>query len=180
MDHGIWVFGYGSLIWKPGFDYAERILATLPRYHRSFCMASVEHRGTRDLPGLVLALDRAEGGVCEGVGYFVPPENAAQTLAYLRERELVTDAYLEVWEDITLSDGRAVRAVTYIIDPNHWQYVGALPLPTQAEMILRATGNMGPNTEYLHNTVEALRGLSLHDPDLETLDEMVRSATASE
>lgn len=87
----MWVFGYGSLIWHPGFPVAERRIARLTGWHRSFCMRSIHHRGTEEAPGLVLALDRAEGAVCDGVAFRVSPGAEEHTLAELRERELVSD-----------------------------------------------------------------------------------------
>lgn len=165
----LWVFGYGSLIWNPGFDVAERALATLPGYHRSFCMWSVHHRGTHADPGLVLALDAAADAHCEGVAFRAAEGSEDATLQGLRDRELISSAYLEKWVDVTLSDGRAVSAVTYVIDPHHEQYTGALPLIQQAEVIARAVGGRGPNTEYLHNTADHLAELGIHDPDIDWL-----------
>ena len=91
-----WVFGYGSLLWKTGFEYAERRLATLTGFRRSFCMASVHYRGTPENPGLVLALDPNPSASCHGVGFRVEEPIADATLAYLRERELVPSAYIEL------------------------------------------------------------------------------------
>ncbi len=120
MNSGtLWVFGYGSLIWEPGFGYSERAIARLAGWHRSFCMRSIHHRGTEENPGLVLALDAADGAHCDGVVFAVPDDNAVQTLAYLRERELISSAYLEKVLPVTLADGRRVDAVTYVIDPDH-------------------------------------------------------------
>jgi cation transport regulator ChaC len=93
--HDIWVFGYGSLMWRPGFPHVERAPATITGYHRALCIASTFHRGTRARPGLVLGLDR--GGACTGVAYRVAAENAAAVLAYLRERELIYGVYRETW-----------------------------------------------------------------------------------
>ncbi|WP_296764314.1 gamma-glutamylcyclotransferase [Sediminimonas sp.] len=174
----MWVFGYGSLLWNPGFEVADRGLAVLPGYHRSFCMRSVHHRGTADAPGLVLALDRAEGAACHGQALAVAPGREDDTLAYLRERELVSSAYFEARLAVDLRDGRRVEAVTYLVDPDHTQYCGALPLDEQAGIIARASGGMGPNAEYLFNTAAHLRTLGISDPDLDWLDARVRALTA--
>jgi cation transport protein ChaC len=91
----LWVFGYGSLLWNPGFPVAETRVARLRGWHRSFCMSSIHHRGTPERPGLVLALDLAEGAHCDGLGFRVEARYAAQTIDYLRERELISSAYLE-------------------------------------------------------------------------------------
>lgn len=174
----LWVFGYGSLLWNPGFPVAGRTLARLPDWHRSFCMRSVHHRGTPEAPGLVLALDAAEGAICNGVALAAEPGTEEATLAYLRERELVSSAYVERMLPLELSDGRQVEAVTYVIDAGHEQYCGALPLEAQARIIARATGGRGPNDEYLHNTAAHLAELGLADPDLEWLSARVQALKA--
>jgi len=171
----MWVFGYGSLVWNPGFDTVERVIARLPGYHRSFCMRSVHHRGTPEEPGLVLALDRTPRGTCSGVALRAAPDRADEVLAYLRERELVSAAYLEKRLPIRLADGRSVEAVTYVIDPRHVQYCGTLELEEQARIIAAAHGGRGPNSEYLHNTFAHLRELGIDDPDLEWLSRRVRA-----
>jgi cation transport protein ChaC len=174
LEAGFWVFGYGSLIWEPGFDFADRRVATLRGYRRAFCMTSIVYRGTPEAPGLVLALDRGDGrGSCVGVAYQVAAEGAAATLAYLRERELVSYAYTEARLPVELEDGTAVEALAYVSNPQHAQYRGGLSLAAQAEVIARAVGPRGPNREYLLNTVASLEALGLHDPDLARLVELV-------
>ncbi|MFU8882243.1 MAG: gamma-glutamylcyclotransferase [Rhodobacterales bacterium] len=170
----MWVFGYGSLLWNPGFEARRTVLARLPDFHRSFCMRSVHHRGTPDDPGLVLALDAARGAVCHGLALGVAPDQADAVLAYLRDRELVSSAYVERSLTVDLADGTQVTAVTYIVDPDHVQYCGDLPLEEQARIIARAVGGRGPNTDYLHNTVAHLGTLGIADPDLDWLDARVR------
>ena len=174
----MWVFGYGSLVWNPGFNVAERVIATLPDYHRSFCMRSIHHRGSEEAPGLVLALDAMEGARCHGVALSVAQGEEAQTLEYLRERELVSAAYLEKMLDIELSDGRVVEAVTYVIDPDHAQYCGGLDLEEQARIIAAAVGGRGPNTEYLYNTAAHLHELGIRDAELDWLAARVRHLCA--
>lgn len=165
----MWVFGYGSLLWNPGFDPGERVVARLPGYRRAFCMRSIHHRGTAENPGLVLALDAAEGAQCVGLGLRVTAGEQDAVLAELRERELISSAYLEKRLEIALADGRRVQALTYVVDPDHVQYCGGLPLDEQARIIARATGGRGPNTEYLSNTTAHLRALGIADPDLDWL-----------
>jgi cation transport protein ChaC len=174
----MWVFGYGSLVWNPGFNVAERVIATLPDYHRSFCMRSIHHRGSEEAPGLVLALDAMEGARCHGVGLSVAQGEEEQTLAYLRDRELVSAAYLEKRLDIELADGRVVEAVTYVIDPDHEQYCGGLDLEEQARIIAAAVGGRGPNTEYLYNTAAHLHELGIRDAELDWLAARVRHLCA--
>ncbi|HHI71267.1 MAG TPA: gamma-glutamylcyclotransferase [Rhodobacteraceae bacterium] len=170
----MWVFGYGSLMWNPGFEYTERQIARLEGYHRSFCMRSIHHRGTVENPGLVLALDAAEGAYCDGLVFRVAAENAEQVLEYLRERELISSAYLEVTLPVSLRDGRQVQAVAYVVDTDHAQYCGGLPLSEQAEIIAHAIGGRGRNDDYLHNTAEHLHELGISDDDLDWLSAQVR------
>ena len=170
----MWVFGYGSLLWNPGFDVDQTVTATLTGYARSFCMRSIHHRGTEDAPGLVLALDEHVGALCEGVALSVRSGQEGEVLEYLRARELISSAYLEKNLDIALSDGRHVNALAYVIDPHHVQYCGGLPLEEQAGIIAQAIGGRGPNTEYLYNTVAHLTELGVRDPDLEWLVGRVR------
>ncbi len=169
----LWVFGYGSLIWNPGFPVMARHLATLPGYRRSFCMRSIHHRGTHAEPGLVLALDAQPGARCSGVGFGVAAGDVGATLASLRERELVSSAYLERRLVVELDTGHRVTAVTYVIDPDHVQYCGGLPLEEQARIIARAAGGRGPNRDYLINTAAHLRALGLPDAELDWLAQRV-------
>jgi cation transport protein ChaC len=171
----MWVFGYGSLIWDPGFPVAESHVARLPGWHRSFCMRSIHHRGTPEAPGLVLALDRAAGAHCDGVAFRVAPGAEEATLAALRERELVSSAYLETRLAVDLHAGGRIEALAYVIDPDHVQYCGGLPLDEQAAIIARATGGRGPNRDYLFATAAHLADLGIADADLEWLCHRVRT-----
>ncbi|MDF3415583.1 gamma-glutamylcyclotransferase [Sulfitobacter sp. M57] len=171
----LWVFGYGSLLWNPGFEVAESVIASLPGYARSFCMRSIHHRGTLEDPGLVLALDEQPQTACSGMALRVMDGQEDETLAYLRERELVSAAYLEKMLDVTLADGRIVTAVVYVIDENHEQYCGGLPLEEQAQIIAMAVGGRGPNTEYLYNTADHLCAVGLEDADLNWLHTRVKA-----
>lgn len=170
----LWVFGYGSLLWNPGFDVAEERRAHLDGYRRSFCMWSIHHRGTETDPGLVLALDKDQGASCEGVALRVPDQDRSKTLVYLRERELISSAYLEVTCTLTLDRGERVDALAYVVDPDHRQYCGGLSLSRQAQVIAAAVGGRGPNTEYLWNTVSHLEKLGIEDPDLQWLAREVK------
>jgi cation transport protein ChaC len=174
----MWVFGYGSLLWNPGFPVARSVVATLPGYSRSFCMRSIHHRGTVAEPGLVLALDEQAGANCEGLALAVADGHEAATLAMLRERELISSAYLEKDLTVTLNDGTPVTAVTYVIDADHVQYCGDIALEEQAQIIAHAVGGRGPNTEYLFNTADHLAEIGLRDPDLEWLSKRVRALVA--
>lgn len=175
MHAPLWVFGYGSLIWHPGFPVAERRIARLDGWHRSFCMRSIHHRGTVDHPGLVLALDRADGASCTGVAFRVTPGEEAATLTALRERELVSSAYLELTLPVA-TDAGPVDALAYVIDPDHVQYCHLDP-EEQARIIASATGGRGPNRDYLWSTAAHLAELGIGDPDLEWLAARVRDLT---
>ncbi|MCI5095478.1 MAG: gamma-glutamylcyclotransferase [Rhodobacteraceae bacterium] len=173
----MWVFGYGSLLWNPGFPVARREVATLPGYARSFCMTSIHHRGTEEKPGLVLALDEVQDAACKGIALAVEEGHEERTLLELRERELISSAYVERDLEVHLDSGGSVTAVTYVIDPHHVQYCGGMPLEQQAQIIATAVGGRGPNTEYLYNTAEHLSEIGLHDADLDWLSRRVRALT---
>ncbi|GAA5065400.1 gamma-glutamylcyclotransferase [Roseibacterium beibuensis] len=177
MDGDLWVFGYGSLLWNPGFPVAEAQVARLHHWHRSFCMSSIHHRGTVENPGLVLALDAAEGAHCDGLAFRVEARYAAQTIDYLRDRELISSAYVETRQEVELHGDRTRLAdvLTYVIDAAHDQYRGSLSLEDQAQIIAGATGGRGPNDEYLFNTAAHLRELGLADADLDWLVERVQA-----
>lgn len=168
----MWVFGYGSLLWNPGFEIEDKQIARLDGYARSFCMRSIHHRGTVEHPGLVLALDEASGAECEGVALRVKSGTEPETLAYLRERELVSSAYLERNLPVRLNSGETVDAVSYVIDPDHDQYCH-LTLEEQAQVISKAVGGRGPNTDYLHNTARYLIELGIEDRELNWLSHRV-------
>jgi glutathione-specific gamma-glutamylcyclotransferase len=172
MHASLWVFGYGSLIWNPGFPVAERRIATLDGWHRSFCMRSIHHRGTVDRPGLVLALDQACGARCTGVVFRVEPGHEAATLAGLRDRELISSAYLERVLPVATDLGR-LDALAYVIDPDHAQYCH-LDREEQARIISEAVGGRGPNRDYLWATTAHLAELGIADPDLDWLSTRVR------
>ena len=172
---GFWVFGYGSLMWRPGFRHIARRCAVLSGHHRSFCLRSVTYRGTPESPGLVLGLDPAAGAQCRGVAFQVAPEDSAEALQYLRERELINRSYFERAEEIRFVEcGSTAHALCYVIDRSHPQYSGALSLEEQAEIIARASGPMGPNADYLFNTAAHLNALGVTDDDLALLCELVR------
>jgi glutathione-specific gamma-glutamylcyclotransferase len=150
----LWVFGYGSLMWRPGFDYAKAVPALLTGWHRDFCLWSLHYRGTPAQPGLVLGLDR--GGSCRGLAFRVPADRAEMTIEYLNERELVGYAYHARTLSVALDDGESVPAYTFVADRQHRHYAGALPLERAAAIIMEAEGRAGLNRDYLINTVRQL------------------------
>jgi glutathione-specific gamma-glutamylcyclotransferase len=166
-----WVFGYGSLMWRPGFPYLERQAATLHGRRRAFCIYSVHHRGTPERPGLVLGL--APGGATRGMAYRIAAGHWAETYAYLREREQPTETYVESSVIVRLGDGRPVQALSFLSDRTHAQWAGALTLERQAELIAGATGLSGRNVDYLSDLVEHLREAGIRDRAMENLLAMV-------
>ena len=170
----LWVFGYGSLMWRPGFPFVERRHAHLHGYHRALCVISHVHRGTPERPGLVLGLDR--GGRCHGVAFRVAAAEAEATIRYLREREQVTAVYVERLLPVTLNDGRAVRALGYIVDRRHPQYAGRLPEAELLRLVRQGRGISGANPDYVRSTHEHLLAMDVVDP---TLAGLVRALDAS-
>lgn len=166
MQGGLWIFGYGSLMWDPGFAVAESAIARLEGYRRSFCMWSLHYRGTPQAPGLVLALEKEPGGHCTGLALRAVPGTEAATLAALRDRELISYAYGEATLEVDLPDGRRVQALGYVINPGGPQHARGLSLERQAEIIAHASGARGSNRDYLLSTYHHLRDLGVDDPDM--------------
>ncbi|MFZ1921883.1 MAG: gamma-glutamylcyclotransferase [Xanthobacteraceae bacterium] len=162
----LWVFGYGSLMWRPGFAYLDRVPARLIGLHRALCVYSFVHRGTPERPGLVLGLDR--GGMCRGIAYRVAAAARAATIAYLRGREQVTTVYLETMRQIELEDHARtrLRALCYIVDRSHVQYAGRLSLAESVHHVRQGHGKSGPNRDYVLETVTALEALGYRETDL--------------
>ncbi len=167
----LWVFAYGSLMWRPDFPFVERIEARLIGAHRALCVYSFVHRGTPERPGLVLGLDH--GGTCRGIAYRVRAAERARTIAYLRAREQVTSVYREVTRPIWLKDqsARRVRALCYVVDRGHAQYAGRLSLEQQLHHIRQGHGQSGANRDYVIATVGALEQLGYRETELHLLAE---------
>jgi glutathione-specific gamma-glutamylcyclotransferase len=160
----LWVFGYGSLMWRPGFPFLERRHAHLHGYHRALCVFSHVHRGTPEKPGLVLGLDR--GGRCHGVAFRVAAQEAAETVRYLREREQVTAVYLERRLPVRLADGGKVAALAYVVDRRHPQYAGRLPEEELLRLVRQGVGVSGANPDYVRSTHWHLLEMGVTDPVL--------------
>ena len=167
--HDFWVFGYGSLMWRPDFPYLEVRPATLVGAHRALCVYSWVHRGTREQPGLVLGLDR--GGSCRGLAFRVAEADAARVIGMLRAREQVTAVYRERTRPVRLKGGETISALTYLVDRRHPQYAGTLDLEAQLAMVAGAQGRSGVNREYVLNTAAHLKELGIRDEGLEWLAE---------
>jgi cation transport protein ChaC len=167
----LWVFGYGSLMWRPGFDALERVPARLTGLHRALCVYSFVHRGTPERPGLVFGLDR--GGMCRGIAYRVAAAAREKTIAYLRGREQVTSVYLETMRRVELEDAsrRQVRALCYTVDRGHVQYAGRLTLPELVHYVRQGHGSSGANRDYVLDAVHALEALGYRETELHLLAE---------
>jgi glutathione-specific gamma-glutamylcyclotransferase len=167
-----WVFGYGSLIWRTGFDFIHSEPARLDGYHRSLCVFSHKYRGTTDCLGLVFGLD--EGGQCHGVAFEVADEHWQNTLAYLQERELITNVYREATLFVRLPKSkRVVSALTYVVVRSHPQYSGALSQEETLRYVRQGQGDAGSCVEYVKNTAQHLTELGIPDPDLEKLAQLL-------
>lgn len=171
MAEDLWIFGYGSLMWRPGFEALERVPARLKGLHRALCVYSHVHRGTPERPGLVLGLDL--GGMCRGFAYRVAAAARAKTIAYLRAREQVTSVYRETVRRIDLEDAarRQVDALVYVVDRGHPQYAGRLSLAERLHYVRQGHGRSGPNREYVLDAVRALEALGYRETDLHLLAE---------
>lgn len=162
-----WIFGYGSLMWNPGFATLTAARATMHGVHRSLCVHSWVHRGSQQRPGLVLGLDR--GGSCHGMAFAVAPSDRDAVVAYLRERELVTNVYVEAIRSVRLDTGERVEALVYLVDRAHPQYAGKLDDRRIAAIVKEAQGKSGANVDYVANTLAHLRRMGIRDPHLEAV-----------
>lgn len=179
FDHAaqdLWVFGYGSLIWRPGFEFAERMPAHILGMHRSLCIYSFDHRGTPERPGLVLGLDF--GGACRGIAYRVAAKRRPATLKYLRDREQTTAVYRELVRGIALDakPERRVDALCYAVDRGHPQYAGRLTHDRQLQIVRQAHGRSGNNRDYVLETAKALDALGIVDHDLQVVAQRLRNS----
>ena len=170
----LWVFAYGSLMWRPGFAFLERRPARLVGAHRALCVYSFVHRGTPHRPGLVFGLDR--GGNCRGIAYRVAAGKRAQTIRYLRAREQVTMVYREAWRDVLVAGEpeRRVRALVYVVDRGHPQYAGRLDLDHQLHFVRQGHGSSGANPEYVLATVAEIEAQGIRDTNLHLLAERLK------
>jgi cation transport protein ChaC len=167
MDGNFWVFGYGSLIWQPGFDFEESMPATLHGWHRAMCILSTHYRGCPQTPGLVLGLDR--GGCCRGMAFRLAAERAEEIRQYLYDREMITQVYTPRFAPLRLTDGRRVSGYLFTARRDHAQYSGALSPERAVALIRQGIGSGGTSRDYLASTVEHLERLGIRDAALERL-----------
>lgn len=166
-----WVFGYGSLIWNPGFRYLQRVAATLRGAHRRLCIYSHRHRGTPEQPGLVFGLVR--GGSCRGMAFEVEGAHWPEVRDYLMQREMDRGVYREATRPIRLADGRQVPALAFLVDERHVQYAGRLDIAEQARLVRAGIGESGPNPEYVLETARHLEAMGIRDRYLDELIEVL-------
>jgi len=168
----VWVYGYGSLIWRPDFDHRERRLATLRGHHRALCLWSRVNRGTPECPGLVFGLDR--GGSCRGVVYRLDGNQVPEFFPALWEREMSTGAYLPRWLNCVTDQG-SVRALVFVMNRANPAYISALPEAELIAIVRRATGRYGACTDYVLETARALRAAGIRDARLETVARLLEA-----
>jgi glutathione-specific gamma-glutamylcyclotransferase len=173
----LWVFGYGSLMWQPGFEFIEQVPARLIGEHRALCVYSFDHRGTPEKPGLVLGLDR--GGACRGVAFRVAAQLRDHTIDYLRSREQTTNVYHEVTRSVWLENEarERVSALAYVVDRGHVQYAGRLSLSEQLRYVQQGHGRSGNNRDYVLSTVKSIEKQGFRDKPLHQLAAMLHNDT---
>ncbi len=169
----LWVFGYGSLMWRPGFEFIEQVPARLIGEHRALCVYSFDHRGTPEKPGLVLGLDR--GGACRGIAFRVAAKLRNHTVEYLRSREQTTNVYREVMRSVWLENEarERVSALAYVVDRGHVQYAGRLSLADQLRYVQQGHGRSGNNRDYVLSTVASIEKQGFRDQQLHQLASML-------
>ncbi len=177
-DGDFWVFGYGSLMWRPGFSYLEMQAARVSGFVRDMCFLSIHYRGTSDVPGLVCGLMEAEDGVCQGRAFRIAPAAVDQVVAYLDDRELITDIYRPRQLPVTLSNGAVVNARTYVADISHAQFVGSWSDADKAVAIVAGVGSAGRSFDYLASLVAHLDELGIGDAHLRRLLQLAAETKA--
>lgn len=167
LSQGVWLFAYGSLIWNPLIEIAERRLGTLRGYHRRFCVWSALGRGNEETPGLLLALDH--GGACRGVLLRIAPERLESELDLVWQREMLTAVYVARWLPVRSERG-PVEAIAFVANRRHPHYAGRLPEERVLKAVAAAEGPLGRCADYLTNTVAHLRRLGISEPRLAALE----------
>jgi glutathione-specific gamma-glutamylcyclotransferase len=173
----LWVFGYGSLMWRPGFEFLEQVPARLIGEHRALCVYSFDHRGTPEKPGLVLGLDR--GGACRGIAFRIAAASRDDVINYLRGREQTTHVYREVTRSVWLENEprQRVAALAYVVDRGHVQYAGRLSLHEQLRYVRQGHGRSGNNRDYVLETVRSIEAQGFRDSQLHQLALMLHDET---
>ncbi len=160
----LWVFGYGSLMWSPGFRHAEQRTGLVRGYHRALCILSSRYRGTPEKPGLVMGLCR--GGSCWGIAFRVPAARVRHVLRTLWKREMLNKVYLPTLVPVTVGPKRRIRALAFVADTSHRQFVRELDLHGRARLVAQGIGQRGRCVDYIRNTLEHMLGVGVNDPHL--------------
>lgn len=174
--NNLWVFGYGSLMWNPGFSYTESIRGKIYGYHRSLCLRSVRYRGTDSRPGLVFGLDR--GGSCTGMCYRLEVARQREIASYLQDREMLNDAYDPFIRTVNLDDGRCVDAIVFVVKRQHPSYVRNLTPDQIAGIVANASGQRGPNLDYVISTIKVLEEFGIRDRELNNVGRLASAQLA--
>ena len=164
LQRDLWVFGYGSLMWSPGFRYSEKATALVRGYHRALCIRSSRYRGTPEKPGLVMGLCR--GGSCWGMAFRVPSDRVRRVLAALWKREMLNKVYVPTLIPATAAPGRRIHALAFVADTAHRQFVKELDLHGRARLVAQGIGQRGRCVDYIRNTLEHMLALGVNDPHL--------------
>jgi len=177
LENGVWVFGYGSLMWNPDFKFSEKITGVVSAYHRRLCLKSIVYRGTPDYPGLVFGLD--QGGSCQGMAFRIAPEHYETELQIVWEREMFAETYIPTWVKVQTKQ-QSLSAITFVINSDHEHYVPDIALEEVAERVVRAEGKCGSCHDYVRKTVKCMHNLGLRDPFLEQLLTLIEYPTIYE
>jgi len=176
MRRDTWIFGYGSLVWRPAFRFERRQPGYIVGWTRRFWQGSTDHRGVPEAPGRVVTLVEAPGERCWGMAYQVAEEHLEEVLATLDHREQGGYARHDVPLYLSLSgeEPAARRALVYVATPDNPNYLGPAPLPDIARQVLACRGPSGPNVEYVLRLAEALTALGAEDDHVSDLARLVR------
>jgi cation transport protein ChaC len=160
----LWVFGYGSLMWSPGFRFSEQRTGLVRGYHRALCILSSRYRGTPEKPGLVMGLCR--GGSCWGIAFRIPEARVRRVLGALWKREMLNKVYVPTLVQVTVGPRRRIRALAFVADTSHRQFVRELDLHGRARLVAQGIGQRGRCVDYIRNTLEHMLALGVNDPHL--------------
>jgi len=173
----LWVFGYGSLMWSPGFRCSEKSVAFLRGYHRALCILSTRYRGTDRRPGLVMGL--CHGGSCWGMAFRIPAARVPRVLASLWQREMQRRVYEARLLPVRIGRGARARALAFVADVRHPQFARELDLHGRARLVAQGIGQRGRCTDYIRNTLEHMYALGVTDPHLERVLETAEAIRSS-
>lgn len=170
----LWVFGYGSLIWKTGFEFEKKEVAYIDGWKRRFCQASPDHRGTPEFPGRVVTLIPAPSERCYGIAYLLPADGLAQTVEELDYRE--KNGYERLVIDIHFPDRReqvTESGIVYHADESNPSFIDSESESEIAKRIRLSHGPSGSNVEYVFELQQALVEFGIEDPHVSKLADLI-------